>query len=194
MINIIKDIDLIEHVKDYDCVLVSANIYGTMSNGFQFDVKQNYPYVLKENIKQKYGDVSRLGSILEVKSNNKPTFCLCYFFKNVTTRPDINNVYVNYEALETCLKFINIIYKGKKIASTIMGSTPFDGNGDKEKILEIFNKTLVNVNVDIYDFVEDSKKVKYCKAYHKGQEIKKKDKEEYKKFLVESKNNFKRKI
>jgi hypothetical protein len=47
---------------------------------------------------------------------------------------------------------VNIKYKGKKIASTIPGVYQWDGNGDKDKILEILEKTLTDVDAYIYDY------------------------------------------
>ena len=56
MINIIKDIDLFDNVKDYDIVLVGTNIYCNLSQGFQRKVMLNYPYVQEMNMSTKYAD------------------------------------------------------------------------------------------------------------------------------------------
>jgi hypothetical protein len=41
MINIIKDVDLYEHVDEYDAVLIGTNTYCTMSQGIQLQVMLN---------------------------------------------------------------------------------------------------------------------------------------------------------
>lgn len=190
MINIIKDVDLIDHVKEYDIVLIGVNIYGSMSGGFQYDVKNLYPYVHKTNIETKYGDENKLGTVIEAKNEGEPTFALC-FINKLNTRPDLKKDNLDYKSLEKCLKLCNILYKDKKICSTILGASEFDGNGNKDIILKLFEENLNNCNIDLYDYQQFSKAYKWCHAYHKGQEIKKKNKEEYKKFLEESKKRIK---
>jgi hypothetical protein len=78
MINIIKDIDLFDNVKDYDIVLVGTNIYCNLSQGFQRKVMLNYPYVQEMNMLTKYADKKKLGTILECKNEGNPTFLLLY--------------------------------------------------------------------------------------------------------------------
>lgn len=195
MITIIKDIDIIYHVSEYDAILVSANLYGTMSGGFQYDVRQNYPYVHLANINTKYGDTTKLGTILEVSEKNKPTFCLCYIYDQINTRPDLSTEFLNYESLEKCLQFVNILYKGKRIASTVLGCSKFDGNGNKDVVIKLFEQYLTDVDLTLYDFKETSRRDKWVEAYVKGKQIgKEQGQEEYKKFIKESKIKFAKKI
>ena len=51
---------------------------------------------------------------------------------------------------------MNVFYKGKRIACPILGSSPFDGNGDKERILHMMEETLTDVDVTLYDYVQIS--------------------------------------
>ena len=157
MINIIKDVDLYDHFSEYDAILIGTNLYCTMSQGIQLKVMLNYPYVYNKNLETKYGDIDKLGTILECESDGEPTFCLCFITKGFNFRPDLESDYLSYEALENCLRFVNILYKGKNIACPLLGTSRFDGNGDRERIMEIFNKTLTDVNVTIFDYFQRSR-------------------------------------
>ena len=170
MINIIENEDLIEHVSEYDVILLGANLYGTMNGGFPFDVKRRFPYVHELNISAPYGDRKRMGTILIAEEKDKPTFCLCYIV------PIVNkNTEVSYESLEQCLKLVAALYKGKRIACPFLGASQFDGHGKKDAILNLFNKILSKEDVTIYDFEQDSVYRKWRKAYKKGADLKKKD-------------------
>ena len=81
MVNIIKDVDLFEHVDEYEAVLIGTGTYCTMSQGIQLKVMLNYHYVYEKNLNTKYGDKNKLGTVLECKSEGEPTFCLCFITK-----------------------------------------------------------------------------------------------------------------
>jgi len=188
MVNIISNEDLIDHISEYDAILVGANIYAHMNGGFAFDVKRQYPYVHEANINTRYGDITRMGTILEVTHDNNPTFCLCYIVEHISTRPDIKKTNLDYESLEKCLNLINILYKGKHIASPLLGASQFDGNGDKEKIIQIFKSAFKDVDIDIYDYEQDTICQKWRKAYKIGAKLKKTaSKKEYEQYIIKSK-------
>lgn len=67
------------------------------------------------------------------------------------------------------------MYKGKSMATTVIGSTPFDGNGDKNKIISIINKYAKDMNVSLFDYKQET-----------GKRMKKKE------FLNGRKNNVKK--
>ena len=140
MINIIKDIDLFEHVNEYEAVLIGTSTYCTMSQGIQLKVMLDYPYVYNKNLETKYGDPEKLGTILQCEHEKEPKFCLCFIYEG-NFRPDLKKDYLSYESLEKCLSLVNILYKGKRIATTLLGTSRFDGNGDREKVMEIFEDT-----------------------------------------------------
>lgn len=190
MVNIISEEDLIEHVNEYDVILVGANIYGHMNGGFQFDVKRRYPYVHLKNISEPYGDTSRLGTIIEAKEDGQPTFCLCYIIEQMNTRPDLEETTISYEHIEKCLKLVKAMYSNKRIASPILGTSKFDGLGDKETVIDIFKSVFDDEDVTLYDYVQESIYSKWRKAYLKGAEIKKNQGvDAWHEYLRQSKNN-----
>jgi hypothetical protein len=187
MIKIIKDIDLFDHFSEYDSILIGTNTYCTMSQGIQLKVMLNYPYVYEKNLETKYADPEKLGTILECKSDDEPTFCLCFIANGYGFRPDLNKDYLSYESLEKCLRLVNILYKGKKIATTLLGSSRFDGNGDRDKILEIFNNSITDVDLTIYDYYQKSRAEEMKEIRDKELEVKKTNREEYYKMVAERK-------
>ena len=187
MIKIIKDVDLYDHFDEYDIILIGTNLYCTMSQGIQLKIMLNYPYVYNKNLETKYGDMDKLGTILECKSEGEPTFCLCFITKGFNFRPDLESDYLSYEALEKTLKLVNVKYKNKKIACPLLGSSRFDGNGDKEKIMEIFNNTLSDVECTIFDYFQKSRAEEMKEVRDNELAVKKKDRDAYYKMVGERK-------
>lgn len=149
MLEIIKDVDLIYHVKEYDVVLIGTSIKNSLGDGFQHKVARSFPYVIEVNNKTRYNDKSKLGTVNVVEGN--PIFCLCYIHCG-RYRPDLYPDVVDYDALERCLELINNNFKGKKIASTIIGGNEFEGGGDPERCLSIMRTKLKDCNVFVYDY------------------------------------------
>lgn len=149
MIHLIENETLIDKVFEYDVILVGTNIQNALGNGFQYLVKLNFPEVDKANKETNYCDKRKLGTVKVVKTT--PIFCLLYVNQgnySPKTKPD----YLDYEALEKCMSLINDNFKGKKIASTIIGFDYYEGNGDKNKIMEILNRFSTNFDLYLYDF------------------------------------------
>jgi hypothetical protein len=179
MIKVIKDVDIYDHFSEYDAILIGTNLYCTMSQGVQLKVMLNYPYAFNKNLETKYGDINKLGTILECTSEGEPTFCLCFITKGYNFRPYAESDYLSYEALEKCLKLVNILYKGKNIACPLLGSSRFDGNGDKDKINEIFSKTLTDVDVTIFDYFQKSQAEEMKEVRERELAVKKVDRKAY---------------
>jgi hypothetical protein len=187
MVQIIHDDNLFEKIKDYDAILVGANNYCTMRNGFPRKVMLHYPYVHEMNMKTKYGDPEKIGTILECKKENEPTFILCYIANGFNFRPDLNKEFVSYDGLEKCLKLVNVLYKGSNIACTLLGNSRFDGNGDKGKIIDIFEKSCTDINVTVYDYFQKSLAEEKKETRQKELLVKERDRAEYYKMVAERK-------
>ena len=186
MINIIKDIDLFDHVNDYDVTLVGTNINCLLTQGLQRKIMLNYPYVQEMNMKTKYGDISKLGTLLECKSDVEPNFTLLFICKG-NYRPDLNKEYLSYDSLEKCLSIVDKLYKGKNVATPMLGTSRFDGNGDKDKVLEIFQRTIKNVNLTIYDYFQKSREEELKEIRKKEIEVKNTDYQKYREMVRERK-------
>ena len=187
MIEIIKDVDLYDHFSEYDVILIGTNLYCTMSQGLQLKVMLNYPYVFDKNLETKYGDLNKLGTVLECASDNEPTFCLCFITKGFNFRPDLEKDYLSYDALEKCLRLINILYKGKKVACPLLGSSRFDGNGDRERIYDIFNSCITDVELTIFDYFQKSRAEEMKEVWSDEQKVRNVDKKAYYKMVSERK-------
>ena len=148
-INIIKNRLLIEDIFNYDVILVGTGIHNALGNGFQYDVKINFPNVEKALKKTPYADIRKLGTVTVV--NNVPIFCLCFIHKG-GYRSDLIPDYLNYDALSQVLSLVDDNFENKKIATTIIGNSKFDGNGDKYKILDFFNGLSDKNEYFIYDY------------------------------------------
>jgi hypothetical protein len=152
MVTIIKNKPLINDVFEYDIILVGTNINNALGNGFQYQVKINFPVVEKINKETKYGDKRKLGTVKVI--NTTPIFCLLYINKG-GYRPDVKPEFIDYEALEKCMKLINENFNGKRIGSTILGLSKYEGGGDREKIMDIIKRNSDNIELFLYDFTQD---------------------------------------
>ena len=157
-----------------------------MSQGIQLQIMLNYPYVYNMNLQTKYGDLTRLGTILECKEEGEPTICLCFFFKG-NFRPYQFSDYLDYDALEKCLKLVNINYKGKNVGTTLLGCSRFDGNGDRDRVLKLFEKCITDVNLTIYDYYQKSRYEQMKEVYDAEQEARGRDYSEYHKMVAKRK-------
>ena len=149
MVTIIKDKPLIEDVFNYDVIIVGTGIHNTLGNGFQHDIKINFPFVEDALKKTPYADKRKLGTVTVVKST--PLYCLG-FIHSGGYRKDLNPVYLDYQALNDVLHLIDNNFKNKRIASSFIGCSQFDGNGDKERVLEFFNSLSGKNEYFLYDY------------------------------------------
>lgn len=149
-ITIIKDKLLIENLKKYSIILVPMTANNSMSCGFAYEVGLNFPSIREKVQMTPYGDRRKYGTVSVFKDENI-TFCICFMHTGGQSK---EKEYVKYDSLADCLDLINIEFKGKTVASPILGSTRFDGNGDKEKIIGIFKEHCKDVDVILYDYKE----------------------------------------
>ena len=148
-INIIHNIPLIEDVFKYDIIIVGTGIHNALGNGFQYDIKINFPYV-EENVKKTpYADIRKLGTVKVIPGT--PTFCVGFIHKG-GYRKDLIPDFLDYKSLEDVIQLIDDNFENKRIATTFIGCCPYDGNGDKEIVMNIFNKLSDKNEYFIYDY------------------------------------------
>ena len=152
MLKIVKDKDPIWNTEDFDVLLIGTSIYNQMDGGFQSKIRYKYPIVEETNKKTKYADTSKLGQSVTINGN--PTISIMY----VCGYPRPNKESVDYNALKRCFLTANAEFKGKKVLTTIVGSSQFDGNGDKNQCLEIIQECTKDLNLTVYDYVQKKKK------------------------------------
>ena len=144
--NIVKDKDLIWDTDKYDVILVGTSIYNLLTQGFQSKLAMKYPYILDANNSTPYADKRKYGKRLTIQGT--PIISLMY----ICGYPHSKRDYLNYEALEHCLATANAEFKGKNVATTILGTSLFDGNGDRERCMKIIEDNTDKLNLTLYDF------------------------------------------
>ena len=146
MLKIIKDKDPIWETDNFDVILIGTSIYNQLNGGFQSKMKYKYPIVDEKNRETKYADFSKLGTRITI--NNTPIISLMYICGY--PRPNIDTV--DYDSLTKCLLTANAEFRGKKVMATILGSSQFDGNGDKDKCLKIIEDSTKDLDITLYDY------------------------------------------
>ena len=165
MINIIKDKEPIWETDKYDVILVGTSIYNMLSNGFQSKLRLKYPYIEEINDSTNYGDLRKLGKRMTIRG--KPIISLMYIAKYPNSRRE----FIDYDALEHALSTANAEFRGKKVLTTMLGCSKFDGNGDKDKVLEIINRTANNLELDVYDYLQLEKRKEIALHFKKIREF-----------------------
>ena len=145
---IIKDKEPIFETDKYDVILVGTSIYDTLYNGFQGKMANKYPYIAEENNKQTYADSRRLGTRLTIERKNMPVISLLY----ICRYPQKHKMTLDYDALKQCLETAALEFKGKRILTTVLGGTVFDGKGNKKRVLNMMAKAFEGLDVDVYDY------------------------------------------
>lgn len=152
MLKIVKDKDPIWETDNFDVILIGTSIYNQLNGGFQSKMKYKYPMVDEKNRETKYADFSKLGTRITI--NDTPIISLMYICGY--PRPNIDTV--DYDSLTKCLLTANAEFRGKKVMATILGSSQFDGNGDKDKCLKIIKDSTKDLDITLYDY-EQKKRI-----------------------------------
>lgn len=162
MITIVKNKEPIYDTDNFDVVLMGVSTHNMFMGNFQGKMGVKYPIVEKVNNSTPYGDLRKLGKRVTI-DDNKPIISLMY----ICTYPSRKDNFIDYEALEKCLKTANSEFKGKKVLTTVLGSTQFDGKGDKEKCMKIIEECTKDLDLYVYDFepITIKEEVKRQKKY-----------------------------
>lgn len=184
MITIVENKDLIWDVEKYDVVLVGTSIYCTLGDGFQSKLRLKYPIIQTENDKTPYGDYRKLGKRLTISHKDMPTISLMY----ICDRGKYNRTAIDYDALENCLRAANAEFNDKKVVTTILGSTSFDGNGDEEKCMNLIKECTPNLDLTIYTYKQLGNKVEKKEYIKYLRELEHQDFAEYKRLKKDFRN------
>ena len=149
-VTIVKDKFLIEDIKKYTIVFVPMSANNSMNSGFAYEIGLNFPSIREKVQTTPYGDRRKFGTVSVFKDDGI-TFCICFMHTGGQSK---QVEYVKYDSLADCLDLININFKGKTVASPILGSTKYDGRGDKEKIINIFKEHCTDIDLILYDYEE----------------------------------------
>lgn len=172
-VTIIKDTEPIYETEKYDVVLVGTSTHNDLRGNFQAKIGNKYPIVEKVNNKTPYGDLRKLGKRVTI-DDNTPIISLMY----ICTYPSRKKDFIDYDALEKCLRTANAEFKGKKVMSTIIGSSNFDGKGDRKKCLKIIKECTKDLDLYLYDYNQITIKEEILRQEEYIKEIRKKYKED----------------
>ncbi len=125
------------------------SIDSSMTRGFPHEIAVNFPEVADKEYATNYGDKRKYGTIYPIKHEDM-WFCMCYMHTGGYQKKD--GVFVDYESLRQCLHKVNEYFHGKTVFSPIMGCGIYDGNGDKEKIIRIFEEECKDIDLVLYDY------------------------------------------
>jgi len=147
MITIIKNKEPIYDTDNFDVVLMGVSTHNILMGNFQSKMAIKYPIVEEAINTTPYGDLRKLGKRITI-NNNTPIISLMY----ICTYPSRKDNFIDYEALDKCLRTANAEFKGKKVMTTLLGSTKFDGKGDRNKCLKIIEECTKDLDLHVYDF------------------------------------------
>lgn len=147
MITIIKNKEPIYDTDKFDVVLMGVSTHNILMGNFQSKMAIKYPVVEKANNNTPCGDLRKLGKRITIKDND-PIISLMY----ICTYPSRKDNFIDYEALDKCLRTANAEFKGKKVMTSLLGSTKFDGKGDRDKCMKIIEECTKDLDLYIYDF------------------------------------------
>ena len=187
--------ELLPKIKDYDVILFGMSLNHSFNQGLLYELALNFPDIKRyENHGTGYGDrrkygkafsiVSHDSAILSTNRESGKIFFACYMNDGGYNRKNGNLDCVKYDCLEKCLISVRERCRGYnfKIAAPIIGASYYDGNGNKEKILNIFEKVFADDNIDLYDYDQRDFKNEIFRKFNQANadyKSKKISKEEY---------------
>lgn len=166
-LNFIKDNEPIYDTDKYEVVLVGVSTHNVLMGNFQPKVANKYPVVEKVYYSTPCGDMRKLGKRVTIDDlgDGKPIVSLMF----ICSYPSRKGLYLDYDALEKCLTTANAEFKGKRVMTTMLGTTRFDGKGDKDRCLEIIEKCCKDIDLYIYDYeqISTGEEIERQKKYFK---------------------------
>ena len=86
----------------------------------------------------------------------------------------------------------NAEFAGKRVATTIIGHSVYEGGGDRDKCLEIIEKCTDKLDLTIYDYFQRKKDGEKYEYFKYVRSFAHKDKEKYKELLAGEREEFKK--
>lgn len=179
MVSIIEGKDLIWDVDNYDVILVGTSIYNLLTQGFQSKMAVRYPELVTANNQTPYADNRKMGKRITVELDNGPTVSLMY----ICGYPHSKRVFLDYDALENCMATANAEFKGKRVACPFLGTSRFDGNGDRGRCMDIIKRKSDKIDLTVYDFPQYNRRVEIAQVLSKWNPLKKSDPRKYEELL-----------
>ena len=147
MVTILKDINPIDETDNYDVIMLGTTIYGEMTQGFQKEMADKYPNVNEANMHQPYGDLRRLGTRLTVREKDKPIITLLY----ICCKEGRKKYTLQMQHLIHALQTANNEFKGKRVLSPIIGTSPWDGGSNREEMIKLMEHYTPDLNLFLFD-------------------------------------------
>ena len=151
MLTIIEGKDPIFDIDNYDVILIPTTIRNKIMGGFHKKITLKYPIVKEAQFSTNHNDRRKFGKRLTIENLNNGKHIVSLLF--ICNWPSSKNlVFINYDAFEKCMKTANQEFRGKKVCAVFIGTSQFDGNGDRDKCLKIIKDNSTNLDLYIYDY------------------------------------------
>ena len=146
---VVKNVAESDSVVNVGDILVKTTDDDVVLLGAQFNLYDADGTLIKFVMDGDVYEVAEEGTVEVI--NHEPIFCIGYIHKG-GYRKDLNPVYLDYKALEDVLILIDNNFENKHIATSFIGCSSFDGNGEREKVLEFFSRLSDKNEYFIYDY------------------------------------------
>ena len=190
-----------------------AKIVDAMYTGANYDEFQTMKYMLARHILDGHMypveiptvETANMKSIVSVVKgvSNKFTFLSTnYNLAGVQTYTAKNDQYMlinsqfdatmDVEVLASAFNMDKAEFAGKRVATTIVGHSVYEGGGDRDKCLEIIEKCTDKLDLTIYDYFQRKKDGEKYEYFKYVRSFAHKDKEKYKELLAGEREEFKK--
>lgn len=138
-------------LSDCDALCHQVNSKGVMGAGLAKQIRTNFPGVYREYLLhcKRYSPSSLLGTI-QVLQNPKRNG---QYIVNIFGQNDFgyDKTYTDYNALRSCFRYVNSLFKGKTVAIPYKIGCGY-GGGDWDIVLKIITEECTDCNTVIYKF------------------------------------------
>lgn len=150
----IKDVDgnLIEMADDglFDVIAHGCNCFNTMGSGIAKSIKNRWPKVLAADLATTKGDRSKLGTCIPVKCDTIAGGSVDVVNAYTQYRYGRGGPHADYEAVRSCMVWLNENYKGKRVGLPLLAAGL--AGGDWSIIYRHIADSLTDCDVTIVHF------------------------------------------